>query len=371
MTEIICEIAEQNPDEISVEYSYNEKQFVRMSSRMNAKALFVTCVFVCWMFAVIGAICVLLSDDMILQIFFGVCFAVMILLFCIMMVRSSRKQIKKNFLLVSKDGIAHEKAEIVGRSLRVTNFCRDSVSDYDRNYIVLCKKYKDFFVIKFGNGSALYIPMSERSVRLYNAIRDDSLFEKAAAAHPAEPSVEQPRPTDVMSFEYELTRKACVDMMRRVGMKAARIMFVSSGLFLVAAAGFFIAAFVDTVRTTRLCVCGALLTTLTAMYVLFAFNILATNKRNGADYFDNNSVNGRMLYRIELSQQGIVAVNVLKTTRNNFRLSEMSRVTKLKDFFVVEFSTKQILPVPVNAETARLYDVLAAAIPQPLNGKLK
>lgn len=369
MTEVICNAVEQDSDEISFEYSYDEKQFLRMSSRANAKALFVTCIFACYMLAVFGAICVLLFDEKNLQIFYGVCFAAVILLFCILTVCSWRKQIKKMFLLISKDGIARERAEIVGHTVRVTNFCRDSVSDYEKSYISFCKKYKDFFVIRFGNGSAICVPLSERSLRLYDAIKDDALFEKAAAARPAEPCVESPRPTDAMSFEYELTRKGCADMMRRIGMRSARMLFVLGGLFLFAAAVLFVVAFVDDAKTTRLCICGALLVTLAAMYVLRAVNILVANKRNGEDYFDNNSVDGRALYRIELSQQGIVAVNVLKTTRNNFRLSEISRVTKTKDFFAVEFTTRQILPVPFNAETARLYDVLAAAVPQTL-GKL-
>ena len=113
------------------------------------------------------------------------------------------------------------------------------------------------------------------------------------------------------------------------------------------------------------------MTVFVLLFIVYSLYVVIKSRKNGAGYFEMSNVDGKCYERIELGQLGIVSVNVLKNTRSEFRIASMARVRRRKKYFVIEFKSGEILPVPFNAETSRLYDVLVSSVPKPLSGRLK
>lgn len=357
------EQAPANPDAVSVEYSCNLQQYKRMHARINRKATILYAVVVISFIAVVFGVLIALADEWTLQLAAAVMFVVLATVFALSMRKGVRTQAEKNFAMYSKNGIARERIEIVGNSLDVTNLGTDSHVRLDRASITSVQNYGDFFVIRLNIGTSKPVPLTEQTRLLYNALTDSAAFDRAAAAHPSsEPSQPLERPTDVLSFEYELTREQSAHIMRSYGRSKTVPSFVLACSCLILAAFMLKMAIVDRDNVKNVAVYSVLATILFAigilLIVLYAVG-MKNSARNGANYFDINSLDGKMVQRIELSQQGIVTVNVLKDYRTNFRLADMTKIRRGKDYFVVEFISNQVLPLPFGTETAQLYDLLA------------
>lgn len=351
---------------VFADFSCDMKQYVAMGKRASALALFVSCCFFSYILVAFAVIAVLFSTGVIGKIVVGSIFLALVAFVFVLSFLRLPKQMKKNFLMQSTDGVLHQTVEIVGNSLVVTNVGNGNVSEYGRSDVKKCVLRKDFFTVYFSNGSSLFVPVCEGTSALYGALTDSAQFDSAALANPQPQHEEQPRPTDVLSYEYTLTQESAVKMITKINAARTKILWLCVVLFTVVAAWFIFYAFTREGETVRCSVSAVMFFSLAILFVYMYATAAVNSKRNGEKCFEMNNVGGEMRYRVELSQQGIVVVNVLKTTRNSFRLADMTRVAKYRDFFSVEFVTNQVLPIPFNTETAKLCDVLTAALPKPL-----
>lgn len=355
-----------NPDMVQAEYSYDLPQFRRMFMRVTRKTYIISITVAIGFLAVIFGGMVVLSDELILQIGAAVMFVALATAMGLSMRKGARIQAEKNFAMYSKNGIAHERIEIAGNSLYVTDFGTDSHLQLDRTSIAGVQNYGDFFVIKLSVGTNKFVPLTEQTRPLYNALTDSDVFDRAAAANPSsEPVQPTERPADALSFTYELTREQSDYIMRSYGKsKTASSCGLGCVCLAVAALMTALAVIAEGAKNTFAfaAIAAILLAIGILLIVLYAVG-LKNSARNGANYFDVNSRDGKMVQRIELSEQGIVAVNVLRDNRTNFRLADMARLRRGKDYFVVEFAANLVLPLPLNDETAQLYDLLAKLLP--------
>lgn len=361
-----------NPDMISAEYSYDREQFCRMSRKISLKKNILVSLIVAVLFGTIFGTVILLVDEIVVRITLAVMYVVFITMFIVGLRRGARNIREKNFAMYGKDGVISERIEIEGNTLSVANLGTDSHSRVDRSGIRKVRMYDGFFTVALSTGTVKPVPLTPQTRPLYDALTDDALFDRAAAAHPEKlPDRPVERPTNVLCFDYELTREQTVRIMRSYGVSRMGIVCVS--LLIVMGAIVFISGFFKTEKSYFIAnlSLGCVLMAVGILLSVLIFVGIRNVSSNGAAYFEMNSRDGKVLQRIELSQQGIVVVNVLKDYRTNFRLADMARIRRGKGYFVVEFATNEVLPIPINAETSRLCDTLVAALTSLRGVKLK
>lgn len=356
-------------DKVSAEYSYDAERYRKMYFRSSWGAVILShIVFVAILLSIGVTVTIILDQNIYVRVVFAVVYGAVVLATVFLRVNALRKQLQKTFEMYCEDGKVTERMEIAGNALFVQNLCNQNSSLFERRNIVKVKRYSDFFVVTTASANRYFVPFNGETERLYLALTDSALFERAGCAY-SRPNVPCERTEGVQSFDYTLTRKQATDMMAKISLLCVRGMLITSPFYLAVGVLFFVFA-VTGDEPLSFFALGGLMCFLTALFVLYSVYVCEKSKKNGKGYFDENSLDGAMQIRIELTQRGIVAVNVLHNTRTEFRLRDMVRVKRVKGYFFLQFASAQILPVPYTSETAKLFEILQNALPKPLATKL-
>ena len=365
-----------------VEFQYDEKTYRRMSVRIGLAAyavIFGALIVAC------GAIMAVVISNWLKEDVGSLTYVIGALFFALVlgallavMVISIRKQLSNSFAMYSANGVLLQRAEISDEELVITNVSRQNVTKINRRDIMSVKKYKDFFVVITNTKVKWAAPLNEQTQLLYDVLTGkSSVADLPAKTNVTEEGVavekiaEQPtvsEQSDALSFEYELSEPQAIDMLTKVitsRLRMALIGIIISSLFTL---GFLTAVLVAYFTENAIFTTGVIFVVVFALITaLFAFTYGARNKSgrvSGANYFKQQSKDGRCILRIELYNQGIISVNVLRDTRAYFRITDMERVSLFNDFFFVEFKSKELLPVPLTEGTRRLYEILNEGVKQ-------
>lgn len=359
-------------DKISVEYQCDFNQFRRIFTKLLLPSYLTIFGLVFVLLGFVAVFAVVCIDGLIVKIVYSALFCGALCLVAAIMIKSLRRQIANLFAMHGKDGLVGERLEIEGNNLVIKGLFAEMSAVFDRQSIIKVKRHKEYFSFKLALGSVKAIPLNEQTEQLYIALTDDAVWQRAALANPTKDRDVAVRPTDVMSFEYELSRKQCIEFMTDMALARVAFLILSCVFFVLLAAVMYVRTFVYGDGKLGLPFVLALaMTVFVLLFIVYSLYVVIKSRKNGAGYFEMSNVDGKCYERIELGQLGIVSVNVLKNTRSEFRIASMARVRRRKKYFVIEFKSGEILPVPFNAETSRLYDVLVSSVPKPLSGRLK
>lgn len=370
-----------------IEFQYDEKTYRKMSVRIG---WWIYAVMFGIIFAILAGICgKIIADnvregkDWIYSLISAGLFLVILAVLVAALIVGMRKQLAKSFAMYSANGVLLQRAEIVGDEIIVTNVSRQNVTRINTRDIASVKKYKDFFVVNTNTKSKWAVPFDEQTRKLYDALTgktdisqlaketkntaDGSLADEKVVQQPAIPF-----DPNALSFEYELSEQQAVNMLTKVISVRFRSVLASLILFAVVTAVYLALMLIsyltgDEILTRHIimsvvCACG------TVFFAVAYANKNKSGRVSGENYFKQQSKDGQCKLRVELYDQGIVTFNVLRDTRTLFRLADMEAVKLFNDFFYVEFTSKEVLPIPLTDDTRRLYDILNNAI-KPAQGK--
>ncbi|MCH5157238.1 MAG: hypothetical protein J1G02_05120 [Clostridiales bacterium] len=358
-----------------IEFKYDEKTYVKMSMRISW-----------WLYAIIMGIVLAIfvwiasmyvsdyingeTDLAYMLIVLGIYLCVVAALVTVLFV-SIRKQLSKSFAMYSANGVLVQRAEITQEQLTIYNVSRQSVTKINRRDIKSVKNYKKFFVISTITNNKWAVPFDEHTQILYDVLTGvvpvEQLPEISNDSQENSPSEKDAlqqtstSQTDALSFEYNLTEQQAISMLTKVISVRYRIILAVAIVF-AAATLLFLMAFVGNYIAGRDSVTSLIFTLLFAIITVFAFAVYANKNKSGktlgGSYFRQQSKDGQCHIRVELYDQGIVVVNKLLESRVYFRFSDMDRVRLFTDFYIVEFKSKEVLPVPLTDNTRALYDIL-------------
>lgn len=370
-----------------IEFQYDEKTYRKISARVGAPVYATIFVTLAVAFGAVMAVVVSnwVEDEAgLVTILAGTIFFLLILgTFVAVMLVAIRKQLSKSFAMYSTNGMLIQRAEVTQEEIVITNVSRQNVTRINRRDIASVKNYKNFFVVVTNTKVKWAVPFNEQTRLLYDVLTGKASIQDLPAKPNSEEevvTVEQskvqsdvqpdiPSNSNTLSFEYELSEQQAINMVTKV--LATRLRVAIGGIVFCSlfALGIIVAIFVDyfagnEVPTSRV-IFVLVFAVLDALFVIAYCSKNKSGRTSGSNYFSQQSKEGRCVLRLELYDQGIVSVNVLRDTRAYFRLSDMQRVRLFKDFFLVEFASKEILPVPLTDETKKLYDILNDAIRQP------
>ena len=359
-----------------IEFQYDEKTYVKMSMRISW-----------WIYAIILGVALALfawissmyisdyvngeTDLAYMLIVLGVYLCVMAVIVAVFFL-SIRKQLSKSFAMYSTNGVAVQRAEVTDEELIIYNVSRQNVTKTNRRDIASVKKYKNFFVVVTNTKVKWAVPFNGQTQLLYDVLKGVASItalptnENNSSDLPTEEKpLEQPTvssQSNALSFEYELTEQQAVSMLTkvisvrfRVILAVAIVFAVATVLFLVATAGNYLAG--QDVATSLI------FTLLFALITVFAFAVYSSKnksgKTSGSNYYHQQSKDGQCHIVVELYDQGIVVVNSLRESRIYFRFVDMERLRLYADFFLLEFKSKEVLPVPLTDNTRSLYEILS------------
>ena len=361
-----------------IEYKYDEKTYVKMCMRIG---IWVYVAILSVPVAIFAGVCasIIASDvkegeDWVFTLLAVGLLAVLFAILVAAMFVGIRKQLSKSFAMYSANGITHERVEITDEELIITNVSRQSVVKLKRSNIASVKLYKNFFTVVNKMKANWVVPLNGQTQLLYDVLTGRANPSNVPTDVKAEEGVtveehhadSVPHDPNALSFEYELTEQQAIAMLTKIISVRFRIVLaaivVTSFLALVLTAitvgNYLTGNEIDTWDIV-LAVAGAI------GAALFTVAYCGKNKKGrtlGSNYFQNSAKDGSFVQRIELYDQGIVVANRLRETRLYFRLTDMDRVCLFKDFFFVEFKSKELLPIPLTEQTRKLYDILNNAI---------
>lgn len=360
-----------------IEFQYDEKTYVKMSMRIS---WWLYAIIIGVVLALFAWVCSMYISDYAngevaltyMLITLGVYLCVMAALIAVFFV-VLRRQLAKSFAMYSANGVAIQRAEVTDEELIVYNVSRQNVTKTRRRDIVSVKKYKKFFVVATNMKAKWAVPFNEQTQLLYNVLTGVSSVEvlptknqdtesASVGEKVAEQSVDIPSQPDALHFEFELTEQQAISMLTKFISVRFRVLLVvgiffalATVLFLLATVGSFLTVEEESITIPIFAVLFAILTVLD--FVIYGSKN-KSGKTNGSKYFEQQSKDGQCQMRIELYDQGIVVVNLQRETRVYFRFSDMEKVRLFADFYLVEFKSKEVLPIPLTDNTRALYDIL-------------
>lgn len=361
-----------------IQFSYDEKTYRRMSARVGllGYAIIFGTLIVAYgvLMGIIISNWVKEGSDLITMLI-GIILSLGVLAaLIVVMIIAIRKQFSKSFTMYSANGVVLQGVEITDEELVVNNLSRQNVTRINRRDIASVKKYKTFFVVVTNAKVKWAVPFDGQTQLLYDVLTGKASVtdlpakanephdENVAETQRVAEQVVAPAPSDALSFEYQLTEQQAINMLTKVITSRLRVvligMIITSLLTLVVTATVLVEYFtVNAVSTSRV-IFIAVFALLTAFCAITYGNKNKSGRISGGNYFNQQSKDGKCVLRIELYNQGIVSVNVLRDTRVYFRISDMLRIKMFNDFFLVEFKSQEVLPIPLNEDTRKLYDIL-------------
>ena len=358
-----------------IEYQYDEKTFRKMAVRISIVAYLILSVILVAILSLGIAFVVdnYLSGERDLKstLISAGMIAIVLVVMIVVFVVSMRKQLSKSFAMYSVDGFVRERVELTDEEIIVTNVPRQSVSKLKRSDVIAVKKYKDFFCVITREKRKWVIPFNEQTTLLFDALTGKSSAVALSSETKVESTdVEQPVQTistDALSFEYEITEQNAISMLTKVITLRFRIVLAAAILCSVVALGFFSVVIVNywigsDSENAYIYIAFVLLLFAIFFWIMYGSRG-KSGKTSGLNYFNSGEKDGVFLQRVELYEQGIVVVNVLRDTRVRFRFSDMDSVRLCDSFFYVEFKTKELLPVPLTDNTRGLLDILKKGVP--------
>ena len=363
-----------------IEFKYDEKTYRKMSLRLvwwfYAIIFGVLLAAYAWIMGSVISNMVTQKTDLVILVM-GIVFLVILLAAMVVtMVVGVRRQLSKSFTMYSDNGVVIQQAEVTDEELIIRNVSRQNVTRTNRRDIASVKKYKGFFVVTTNAKVKWAVPLDENTQLLYDvltgkaSVADLPTQSKSEESHLAEEKTTQqpdiPLQSNALNFEYELSEQQAVSMLTKVISVRFRMLLASTIILAGFTAFFLFMTVTDYLKSQQITaanlIFAVLFAVLTALSFVVYVNKNKSGKISGNNYFQQQSKDGQCMQRVELYDQGIVVVNILRDTRVYFRLADMEKVSLFADFFFVDFKSKEVLPVPLTDSTKKLYDILNAAV---------
>ena len=363
-----------------IEYQYDEKKFKKMAVRASLPLLLAMYGVMLAIFAFVFGVAIdkYLKGNSLTSVAILLILSVVILVTVVASIVIFVRQLSKNFAMYCDNGVVHEAVEVIGDEIVVTNFSCNSVARRPKSEIVAVKKYKDFFAVTVKPRVKWVVPFNEQTKLLYNVLTGaagwDSLpgakSSADIAANKETAPVESTQDSEgILTFDYQLTEETSVSMLKKVLYKKLRVLLICGIIFsaisLLGLITFFAMVFTGTeVSASFATIFIEGLVFSAVFYILYGVGGVVTGKKRGLAYFENISVNGVAQQSIELYDKGIYVVNKARDTRVQLRFSVMQKLVVCKDFFYLDLTSKEVLPIPLTDSTRKLCDLLKQHVAQ-------